>query len=200
MIITEQKPTDAFSLLGISKEERGLVDETSNPYKRLLVEAKEKYNLTLAILTSLNDRILREIRPKLDKELSAVKALELLNSMYEDELPTQVIHAAPPAKPANLLPPPKVMSGEKASLAFSLGERQRQFVEMIEKKSLGLNIPADKVEINQIEFLKEEFNISAFYANNGRGYRRFVKRRQTGPDTWYSLDEYGLNCYRGGKL
>ena len=92
------------------------------------------------------------------------------------------------------------MSGEKASLAFSLGERQRQFVEMIEKKSLSLNIPADKVEIHQIEFLKEEFNISAFYANNGRGYRRFVKRRQTGPETLYSLDEYGLNCYRGGKL
>jgi hypothetical protein len=200
-MITEitQKPTDAFSLLGISKEERGLVDETSNPYKRLLVEAKEKYDLTLAILTSLNDRIMREIRPKLDKELSAVKALELLNSMYEDE-PTQVIHAAPPAKPANLLPPPKAMGGEKASLAFSLGERQRQFIEMIERKSLELNIPADRVEIHQKEFLKDGFNISAFYANNGRGYRRFVKRRKTGPETLYSLDEYGLNCYRGGKL
>jgi hypothetical protein len=196
--ITQQKPTDAFSLLSISKDERGLVDEASNPYKRLLEDAREKYNLTLAILTSLNDRILREIRPKLDKELSAVKALELLSSMHEDESP--IVPAAPPAKSENLLPPPKAMGGEKASLAFSLGERQRQFVEMVQRKSLELNIPADKIEINQIEFLKNGFGISAFYANNGRGYRRFVKRRQTGPDTWYSLDEYGLNCYRGGKL
>jgi hypothetical protein len=71
---------------------------------------------------------------------------------------------------------------------------------MIQEKSLELGLPADKVEIAQKEILVAGFPIGAFYANNGCGYRRFVKRRQTGPDTWYSLDEYGLNCYRGGKL
>ena len=172
--------SDTFDLLKITKEERSMVDESSNPYKGLLAEATREYQYTKSVLDELRKKM-TELNAQLDKKYSAVKALELLISLREDDKKIE-----PPQENA------------WAASPLHVGERQFEFIKIIQKKAFEMNVSPAEVQISSSELREVEFRIDGFYANNVGS--KFIKREiGLRGEKMYSLGEYGLKCYGGRK-